>query len=311
MRFDLPDLRLFLAVVDAGSITHGAAAANLSLAAASERLRDMDLAAGVPLLLRGRRGVSPTRAGDALVHHARLVLRQVGAMQAELSDHARGFRGSVRLLANSAAVAGFLPERLGSFLVRHPGADIDLSERPSTEIVKAVAGGLAEIGIVSDSIETGSLSARFFATDRLAVVMARDHSLASERRIAFAQVASEPMIGFDGALQVHIREQGERIGCRVRPRVTLRTFDGVCRLAADGAGIGIVPETAARRARRSMPLAAVRLTDLWATRRLMLCSAPPDRLEPLPLALLRHLAGRDGDARPTAGATPDAARSSI
>ncbi|MDT1062553.1 LysR family transcriptional regulator [Paracoccus sp. CPCC 101403] len=39
MRFDLTDLRLFLAVAEAGSITHGAALAGLSLAAASERLR--------------------------------------------------------------------------------------------------------------------------------------------------------------------------------------------------------------------------------------------------------------------------------
>lgn len=61
MRFDLTDLRLFLAVVEAGSITHGAAAANLSLAAASERLRDMEAVGGVSLLDRGRR-VSRRRA---------------------------------------------------------------------------------------------------------------------------------------------------------------------------------------------------------------------------------------------------------
>ena len=55
MRFDLADLRLFLAIVDAGSITHGALAANLSVAAASERLRDMEASGGVRLLERGRR----------------------------------------------------------------------------------------------------------------------------------------------------------------------------------------------------------------------------------------------------------------
>ncbi len=54
MRFDLTDLRLFLAVADAGSITHGAADAGLSLPAASERLRDMERTGGVRLLERGR-----------------------------------------------------------------------------------------------------------------------------------------------------------------------------------------------------------------------------------------------------------------
>jgi len=157
MRFDLADLRLFLAVVEAGSITHGASAANLSLAAASERLRQMEASGGVSLLDRGRRGVSATRAGEALAHHARLVLRQVATMQAELSEHARGVRATIRLLANTAAMAEFLPGRLGPWLAAHPRIDVDLSERPSSEIVKAIAGGLAEIGIVSDAIETSPL----------------------------------------------------------------------------------------------------------------------------------------------------------
>ncbi|WP_019995428.1 LysR substrate-binding domain-containing protein [Aureimonas ureilytica] len=296
MRFDLPDLRLFLAVVDAGSITHGAGAANLSLAAASERLRDMEVASGVPLLLRNRRGVVPTRAGDTLAHHARLVLRQVGAMQAELSDHARGFRGSVRVLANSAAIVGLLPERLGPFLARHPGTDIDLAERPSPDIVKAVAGGLAEIGIVSDAVDTSGLETSPFAIDRLVLVVARDHSLAGAGRVAFAEVAAEPMIGFDGALQVQLRDQAERIGVRLRPRVLLRTFDGVARMVADGAGIAVMPEFAARRARRSMPVASLRLTDPWATRRLLLCTRTTDGLDPLAVSLVHHLASAAGSA---------------
>ena len=75
----------------------------------------MEAASGVPLLLRHRRGVEPTRAGDTLAHHARLVLRQVGAMQADLSDHARGFRGRVRVMANSEAIAGCLAARIGPF----------------------------------------------------------------------------------------------------------------------------------------------------------------------------------------------------
>lgn len=289
MRFDLADLRLFLAVVDAGSITHGACAANLSLATASERLRDMEAASGVPLLDRHRRGVMPTRAGDTLAHHARRVLRQVGAMQAELSDHARGFRGSVRLLANSGAIVGILPERLGSFLAANAGADVDLSERSSSEIVKAVAGGLAELGIVSDAVDARPLRTWPFAPDRLVLAVPRDHPLACARRAAFAQIASGPLIAFDGALQAHVEEQGARAGLRVRPRVRLRSFEGVCRLVADGAGVAVVPELVAWRLRRIMPFCLVRLTDPWADRRLLLCARASDELAPLALSLLRHL----------------------
>src|SRR5262245_33201271 len=56
MRFDLADLRLFLCVVDAGSITAGARQANLALASASERISNIESDAGVRLLERSRTG---------------------------------------------------------------------------------------------------------------------------------------------------------------------------------------------------------------------------------------------------------------
>src|SRR6266481_4138774 len=63
VRFDLTDLRLFLHVVEAGSITHGAERMHLAIAAASTRIRDMEATLGTPLLHRQRQGVQPTEAG--------------------------------------------------------------------------------------------------------------------------------------------------------------------------------------------------------------------------------------------------------
>lgn len=60
IRFDLTDLRLFLHVAEAASIAHGAMRANMALASASDRIRDMEEALGAPLLERKRRGVQLT-----------------------------------------------------------------------------------------------------------------------------------------------------------------------------------------------------------------------------------------------------------
>jgi len=78
MRFDLTDLKLFCEVVDAGSITAGAEKSALALAAASTRIRNMELALGAPLLVRARHGVTPTQAGRTL-----LVLDTVTGSDAE------------------------------------------------------------------------------------------------------------------------------------------------------------------------------------------------------------------------------------
>ncbi|WP_141696671.1 LysR family transcriptional regulator, partial [Xanthomonas graminis] len=55
MHLDFIDLRLFVAVAEAGSITAGAERAALSLAAASARIRALELQAGAALFARGRR----------------------------------------------------------------------------------------------------------------------------------------------------------------------------------------------------------------------------------------------------------------
>lgn len=296
MRFDLTDLRLFLAVAEAGSITHGAAEVGLSLPAASERLRDMEALAGVGLLERGRRGVNPTEAGDALLHHARQIVSQVTRMHGEIGRFAKGLRGSVRLFANTAAIAEFLPGRLAPWLAQNPGADIVLKERQSTDIARSVARGFAEIGVLAEGGDTTGLSLRPFAIDRLVVVMPHGHELAVRDHISFADLAGQPFITLsDGALQDHLDAHAARIGLRIIPRIRLRGFDDICRMAGAGVGIGIVPETAASRCGLSMPVSILRLSDDWAVRRLSLCVRSDEELTPLASNLLEHLAAGTGE----------------
>ncbi|WP_349254295.1 LysR substrate-binding domain-containing protein [Rhizobium sp. CB3171] len=291
MRFDLTDLRLFLLVVEAGSITHGAVRANLALPSASERLRGMEEVSGVRLLERRRRGITPTAAGEALAHHARIVLRQIDHMRGELGVYAKGLKGNIRLLANTAAITEFLPEALAPYLATRPHIDIVLNERLSTEIVKAVAGGLAEIGIISDAVDAGNLQLLPFAVDRLVLVVPADHPSASARALAFAEVVGQEFVGLTigSPLQEHIDEHAARAGHPLKFRVRMRTFEGICRMVAQGVGIGIVPEIAAKKCRRSMPIRSVRLTDDWATRRLLLCMRAIEDLSPFARDLVEHL----------------------
>ncbi len=298
MRFDLTDLRLFLAVVDAGSITHGAADVGLSLAAASERLRDMEALGEVTLLHRGRRGVSPTEAGEALAHHARMILGQIRQMHGELGEYARGLRSTISILANTAAISEHLPEKLADWMAANPRVDLQLKERQSAEIARSVAAGHAEIGILSASAYMAGLTARPFATDRLVVVVSNSHPLALESSIRFADLVDEHFIGLaGGALQDHIDAQAGRIGIRLKIRVRLRDFEAICRLVGVGVGIGIVPDAAARRQKRSSGIAIIRLSDDWATRQLVVCAAQGAELPVHARSLLDHLAAARPELR--------------
>lgn len=300
MRFDLTDLRLVLNVAEAASITHGAARSGLSLAAASERIRDMELALGAPLFERKRRGVSLTPAGDALVHHARVVTQQVELMRGELGAFAKGLRGRVRLLSNTAALQEFLPPLLGTFLAAHPHIDLAIEERPSPEIVRSIARGAADIGIVADAVDPASELETFpFAEDRLVLVAPAKHPLARRRRVAFADTLIHDFVGLPAgaALQDHIDSHAARAGRQIRLRVRLPGFDAVCGIVESGIGLAIVPKAAAVRCRRSMAIRIVPLTDAWALRRLRLCAKDAGALPAHAQWLLSHLRAHGSEMR--------------
>jgi len=292
VRFDLTDLRLFLNVVEAGSITHGAERLHLAVAAASTRIRNMEAALGTLLLHRERQGVQPTEAGRTLVQHARTILQQAERMHGELAQYADGIKGQVRLLSNTNALTEFLPEPLSAFLAAHPQVSIDLEERLSDEIVAAVAEGTADIGIVAGTVEVAGLEILPFRVDRFVLVVAPDHPLATMKQSPFAEVLDFDFVGLDraSALQRFLSEKAERIGRRLKLRVQLRSFDAVCRLVECNVGIGIVPATTAERHAKTMSIHRIELTDAWAVRKLTICVRRQDDLPIYARQLVRHLA---------------------
>ena len=291
MRFDIPDLSLFRHVVEAGSITQGAARANLALAAASTRIRNMEDAIGAPLLIRNRQGVTPTQAGRTLLQHARTILSQAERLREDLGAFSGGFFSQVRILSNTNALTEFLPDVLSSFLTAHPHVSIDLEERLSDEIVGLIGEGLGDIGIVAGTVDTSRLETFPFRSDRFVLVTSRDHPLARRDRVAFSDVLEYDFVGLDraSALQRFLADKASRIGRPLKLRVQLRSFDGVCRLVERNAGIGIVPETTVRWAERSMAIKAVELTDTWALRELTICVRDVTQLSSFARQLVEHM----------------------
>ena len=292
MRFDLTDLRLFVHVVEAGSITHGAARMHLAIAAASTRIRNMEEVLGTPLLHRERQGIQTTEAGRTLLHHGRVLLQQAERMRSDLAQYAEGIKGQIRLLSNTNALTEFLPEPLSAFLAAHPQVNIDLEERLSDEIVAAVADGTADVGIVAGTVEVAGLEVLPFRVDRFVLVVATSHPLSTVERISFAEVLDLDFVGLDraSALQRFLSEKAERLGRRLKLRVQLRSFDAVCRLVECNVGIGVVPATTAERHAQTMSIHPIELADEWAVRKLTICVRRQADLPVYARELVRHLA---------------------
>jgi DNA-binding transcriptional LysR family regulator len=278
-------------VVDAGSITAGAEKSALALAAASTRIRGMEDVLGAPLLIRSRQGVTPTEAGRTLLRHARTLLAQSARLREDLSAFAGGLSGEVRLLANTNALTEFLPEALSAFLAEHPQVSVDLEERLSDEIVGLIAEGVGDVGIVAGTVDVGALTTYPFRSDRFVVVTALGHPLAQRPRVSFAEVLDYDFVGLDRAasLQRFLAGKAAREGRPLRLRVQLRSFDAVCRLVECGVGVGVVPQTTAARAAKTMALAITDLADDWALRELTIVVRAAGELRPYAKALVESL----------------------
>ena len=291
MRFDFVDLSLFRHVVEAGSITHGAERANLALAAASARIRNMEQALGAPLLTRARHGVTPTQAGRTLLQHARTILEQAERLREDLGAYAGGLAGQVRVLSNTNALTEFLPETLSAFLAANPNVSVDLEERLSDEIVGLIAEGVGDLGIVAGTVDAGELTTYPFRTDRFVAVVAKNHPLAGRDKISFAEVLDYDIVGLDraSAIQRFLASKAASLGRPLRLRVQLRSFDAVCRLAERNVAVGIVPHTTARAALKSMAIKVIELTDAWAVRELTICVRDLEALPPYARQLVEHM----------------------
>lgn len=306
MRFDLVDLGLFRHVVEAGSITRGAERSHLALAAASTRIRNMERSLGASLLVRTRQGVEPTAAGRSLLGHARAILSGAQALREDLGLYKGGAVGQVRLLSNTNALTEFLPETLSAFLTAHPHIGVDLEERLSDEIVGLIAEGVGDIGIVSGTVDTGRLETFPFRRDRFVVVIAKGHPLEARLDTGFADVVDHDFVGLDraSAIQRFLAEKATRLGRSLKLRVQLRSFDAVCRMVERDVGIGIVPETTARRAEATMAIAMLDLSDAWATRDLLVCTREEASLPPYARLLVEHLRASAEAEGISAGSAP-------
>jgi DNA-binding transcriptional LysR family regulator len=291
MRFDLVDLQLFVAVADSGSITHGAARANLALASASARIKRLEADLGVKLVRRRRRGVELTAAGESLRDHARTIMHQVAMMQGDIAAFSSGVRASVHLLANTSGLSEHLPKALAVFLREYPDISLDVEERESADIVGAIAGGAADLGFAAEHAVPAHFERFSFSEDRLMLVAPRRSDLSNRRQIDFIEVGNRDFVGLTNAtaLAIHIGKHAARLGVRLQVRARLRDFDAICRMVAAGVGVAVVPEAAAKRCAKSMPITPLAIRDDWANRRLVICARSFKSLPKPAKLLVDHL----------------------
>lgn len=273
MHFDLVDLRLMVHIAEANSMTRGAELSFISLPAASTRIKNLEESIGTKLLYRNSQGVTLTPPGQSFVSHARTVLGQIEHLRGDMQEYVRGIKGHVRVFANTTSLGEFLPPVLRSYLRRNPDINIDLRERLSHDIVRAVTEGQTDIGIVAGLVRTENLETLPYRRDRLVLVVPQGHELSHETQIAFSDTLDQDYIGLHEASAIHafLRQASDQLHRPIKQRIQASNFETACRMIEAGVGVGVLPESAASRHAHSMDIAIVPLSDAWSVRDMQIC----------------------------------------
>jgi DNA-binding transcriptional LysR family regulator len=252
----------------------------MSLPAASTRIKNLEEALGAKLLYRASNGVTLTPPGQVLLQHALDMQRQMEHLCSDLQEYAQGVKGHVRLFANTTAITEFLPGVLSRFLASHRNVNVDLRERLSPSIVRAVTDGAADIGIVAGNVRTEGLELLPYREDRLILVCARGHALGQRHEVSFEETLDFDHVCLPEASAIHLflMEAADHAHRRLKLRIQVGNFEAMCRLVEANVGIGILPESAARRQAKTSDIHLVQLNDKWALRDLKICLRSLDLL---------------------------------
>jgi DNA-binding transcriptional LysR family regulator len=269
--FDLVDMRLFVHIAESKSFTRGAARSHMALAAASVRVKRMEQKLGVRLIDRHKkRALTITPAGRVFLRHSVIAMQHVEDLNDEIKGYAKGVKGELRIFADTNSIES-LPRVLSCFLVHHPDVNIDLKERSSKEIVAAVRDGSADIGIVA-GVDTGDLKVLPYKQDRMMLAISAEHALANHKTVCFSQALEFDYIGLKGsAFQTFLSLTARDKDKLLKIRVQVRSFEALCKMVETNSGVGILPESVARRYEERMAIRLVPLDDDWAVRDSQIC----------------------------------------
>lgn len=146
---NLRRLRYFVKIVDIGSLTQAADVLHIAQPALSQQLATLEGEVRQQLLLRTKRGVTPTEAGKVLYRHAQLILRQCEQAKIDIKAADRGLSGAVSVgLAPGTAAASLALPLLRTVRTRYPGIVLYLNETYGTTLSELVMNGRMDLAVL-------------------------------------------------------------------------------------------------------------------------------------------------------------------
>lgn len=265
-RIDVKTIVLFCLIADNHSMSKTAELMHMTPSAVSKRIHELETITQLTLFQRLPGKMALTREGEALLCEAGYLVGSLDRLWGTVQRLRQRQQLQIRLLANTSSIIQFLSHDISAFLRQYPDIGIMLTETDSDDVRRALAENRTDIGIYFAAAGGGEYNA-----DRLVLLVAETHPLASQQRVWFARALDYSFVTFNlnSAIYKCIAAQAALAGRELRVTMRSNDFSAICQMVRSGIGVGILPaQTLDRVGLHQQGIRAIALRDEWAERML-------------------------------------------
>ncbi len=246
MKFDLTDLKAFLAVADLKSFRAASEALCLSQSALSRRVEKLETALSVRLFERTTRKVELTTIGRGFVPRARNVLNELENALIGMEDVSDRLSGEVTIACVPSAVAYFLPAVIQDYHKRYPRIRVRVIDESSTSILATVANGDVDFALTYLGIQDADIEFHPLLEEPFVVAVPSNHPFANRSKLAWSDLHEQDYISLaQGSGNRFIIDQAlAHTTAQPRWMYEVQHVSALVSFVASGLGIGVVPKLA-------------------------------------------------------------------
>lgn len=237
-KVDLNDIKLFVSVVQAGSLTRASELLDIPKSHLSRHLTDLEQSLGTTLMDRGRRGVVLNEIGTRFFHHAQEMLRLAQSAIDEVQDNLQRPSGLIRLSVSTEIGRGFLMHHLADFLKRYP--EIALEVQIDNRKVNMIQDGI-DIALRVGSVDNDNVIARKLFDVELGLFASRDYVAKQGIPHSPSELYGHELIyKYDGTPWL-FHHKDSSILVDAQYRFMCNDYNLAGKMVADGVGIAMLP----------------------------------------------------------------------
>ncbi len=243
---ELSHLRYFIALAE--ELHYGRAAARLHIAQPplTRQIKLLEDRLGCRLFDRTTRSTSLTPAGEQFLSKARAIVAQAGEAFDAAARFGRGEEGQLTLATAPSLMLGFLPRVIRAFQRKYPRVAFRLNETASSEILKALSTGSADLGLLRGADRDTRIQTLLAWKEPMVAILPPDHALARATDVKLAGLKAEPFVLFPRhigpAFHDDILRHCRRAGFTPTIAQEARQWSSIIALVSAGMGVSVGPE---------------------------------------------------------------------